>query len=192
MSNAVGQQRSWRIRATLLVVTIALSATVLRVHAKDTTDASTSEGDSWSLEEVLKAPSKATLYSLEPWEQAAPGERTLHGFKIIGQLNLDHDLEKAVATEFKAAIASRDGSPQAGCFDPRHALTVTSGGKTYDLLLCYACGELEIFRGKSMVADMPARGTGEVLNAILSAHKVPFSRSAINLQASPERSKLAH
>ena len=61
MSNAVGQQRSWRIRATLLVVTIALSATVLRVHAKDTTDASTSEGDSWSLEEVLKAPSKATL-----------------------------------------------------------------------------------------------------------------------------------
>ena len=193
MSNGlvIGQQGSSRTRAALLVVTIALSATVLRVHAKDPTEPSTSEGHSWSLEEMLKAPNKAILYSLEPWDQAAPGESTLHGFKIIGKLILDRDLEEAVAAEFKAAIASWDGSPQAGCFDPRHALTVTSGGETYDLLLCYACGELEIFRGKSMVADMPARGTGEVLNAILSAHKVPLSRSAMKLQASPERSKLA-
>jgi hypothetical protein len=192
MSNelAIEQQRPSKTRTAILVMAIAISATVLRVHAEDSAKPPTSEGDSWSLTEVLKAPNKAILYSLEPWEQAAPGESTLHGIKIIGQLNLDRDLEKAVAAEFKAAIANWDGTSPAGCFDPRHALTVTSGGKTYDFLLCYECGELEVFSGNGMIADMQVRGTGEVLNAILSAHKVPLSRSARG--ATPEAHTMRH
>jgi len=121
--------------------------------------------------------------------EAAPTESTLHGFKIIGQLDLDRDLAKVVAAQFKAAIASQDGT-SAGCFDPRHALTVTSRGTTYDFLLCYACGELEVFSGKRMIADFPARGTGEILNAILSANKVPLSRSAMELQDSRDTGRL--
>jgi hypothetical protein len=182
---AIGQQRPSKTRIAMLVVAIALSAAVPRVHAEDAAKPPSISDHEFPSEValVLKAPNKAILYSLEPWEEAGPGESTLHGFKIIGQLNLDRDLEKAVAAHFKAAIATWDGTG-AGCFDPRHALTVTSGGKTYDFLLCYECGELEIFSGKRMIADMRARGTGEALNAILSAHKVPLSRSAMELQKS--------
>jgi hypothetical protein len=194
MSNKLptGQQRLSKSRTAILVVASILSSIVLSAQAEDSAKP-TSNGEIELPPEValaLNAPNKAILYSLEPGEEAAPTQSTLHGFKVIGQLNLDRDLAKAVAAQFKAAIASQDG-PSAGCFDPRHALTVTSGGTTYDFLLCYACGELEVFSGKRMIADFPARGTGEVLNAILSANKVPLSRSAMELQDSREKFKLA-
>ena len=186
------QHRLSKIRTATLVAASILSGTVFRAQAEDAAKPPSISDYEFPAEVALalKAPSKATLYSLEPWEEAAPGESTLHGFKIIGQLNLDRDLEKTVAAQFKAAITTWDGTG-AGCFDPRHALTVTSEGKTYDILLCYECGEIEIFSGKPMIADMRARGTGETLNAILSAHKVPLSRSTMQLQDSREKSKLA-
>jgi hypothetical protein len=190
MSNKlpIGQQRRSKIRTAILVVASTLFGTVLRAQAEDSAK-TPSIGEIELPPEValaLNVPNKAILYSLEPWEEAAPTESTLHGFKVIGQLDLDRDLAKAVAAQFKVAIASQDG-PSAGCFDPRHALTVTSGGTTYDFLLCYACGELEVFSGKRMVADFRALGTGEVLNAILSANKVPLSRSAMELQDSRDQ-----
>lgn len=172
-----------KIKTASFVVASILSGAMFRVHAEDATVPSISEYHFPSEVAVaLKAPDKAILYSLEPLaKEAAPGERTLHGSKIIGQLNLDRNLEKTVAAQFNAAVAPWDGTG-AGCFNPRHALTVTSGGKTYDILLCYECGEIEIFRGKSMIADMRARGTGETLNAILAAHKVPLSSDAMEPQ----------
>ena len=186
------ERRLSKIGTAILLVASILSGTVLRAQTEDAAKRpSISEHEFPSEVTIaLKAPNKAVLYSLEPWEEPAPGESTLHGFKIIGQLNLDRDLEQTVVAQFKAAITTWDGTG-AGCFDPRHGLTVTSGGKTYDFLLCYECGELEIFSGKRMVGDMRARGTGETLNAILSAHKVPLSRSAMELQDSREKAKLA-
>jgi hypothetical protein len=184
---AIGHEWPSKNRKAILVLAIALPATALRVHAVDSVKQDPGRNElPADVARVLHSPDKAILYSLEPWENAAPTESTLHGFKIIGQMDLDHGLAKTVAARFKEAITSRK-DPGAGCFDPRHALSVTSGGETYDFLLCHACGQLEIFSADRLVADLSAGGTAEKLNAILSANHLPLSRSAMALETAREQ-----
>ena len=194
MSNelAIGYKRSSKTRAAILVLAIALSAIVPGVHAEDSATPTPSRKNELPTEValVLHAPDKGTLYSLEPWDKAAPTDRTLHGFKIIGQMDLDRRRAKSVAAEFRAAIARREG-PMALCFDPRHALSVTSGGATYDFLLCYECGQLEVFSGDRLIADLSARGTAKTLNAIFSENNVPLSRSGMELHAQQKQFEVA-
>jgi hypothetical protein len=189
---AVGRERPLKTKKGILMLSVVLSAAVLSVHAEAATKPLPSSKNDLptGVARVLDSPDKAILYSLEPWENAEPADSTLHGFKIIGQLALDPRLAKTVGARFKAAVASREG-PMAACFDPRHALSVTSGGETYDLLLCYACGHLEIFGGDRIIADLGARGTAKSLNAILSANHLPLSRSGSELEAGQAQLKVA-
>src|SRR4051812_44894715 len=133
----IGRERSSKRREALLVVAVALMATALSVHAGNSTRPVTTSGNEFpaDVDRLLRSADKATLYSLEPWDVAAPTEATLHGFKIIGQMDLDRGLKTTVVARFKKAISSRT-EPIAMCFDPRHALRVTSGAESYDLLLC--------------------------------------------------------
>jgi hypothetical protein len=80
------QHRLSKIRTAILVVASILSGTVFRAQAKDAAKPPSITDYEFPAEVALalKAPNKATLYSLEPWEEAAPGESTLYGFKIIG------------------------------------------------------------------------------------------------------------
>ena len=94
---------------------------------------------------VLRSPNSATFYSLEPWERPKPEDKTLHGYKILGKTTLDPKKEEVVAGAFQKAVGDWDGLI-ANCFDPRHALTITSGGQTYDFLLCYNCHQLYIYK----------------------------------------------
>lgn len=194
MSNELAIAHEWssKTRTAILVLAIALSATLRGLHAEDSAKPAPSRKNELPAEValVLHSPDKGTLYSLEPWEKAAPTERTLHGFKVIGQMELDRRHAKAVAADFKTAIARREG-PRALCFNPRHALSVTSGGATYDFLLCYECGQLEVFSGDRLIADLSALGTAKTLNAILSANNVPLSRSGMELEAEREQFEVA-
>jgi hypothetical protein len=180
----IGHERSSKRREIFLVVAVALMAAALSVHAGNSTGPVTTSGNEFPAEvaHLLRSADKATLYSLEPWEEPAPTEATLHGFKIIGQMDLDRGLKKTVIARFKKAISSRT-EPIALCFDPRHALRVTSGAESYDLLLCYACGQLEIFSADRLIADLSAHGTAKKLDAILSAAHVPLSKSGLQLDA---------
>src|SRR5262249_29647323 len=155
----IGHKRPPKRGKLFLGVAVAFLATVLSIHAGNASSSVTG-GNELPAEvgHLLQSAEKATLYSLEPWEDPAPTEDTLHGFKIIGRTDLDSGLAKRVIATFKEAISSsRD--PVAGCFDPRHALRVTSGAESYDLLLCYACGQLEIFSADRLIADLSAHGT---------------------------------
>ena len=166
MSNQHAIVHEWlsKSRKAALVLAIALLATALGAHAEDSAYSDYSWGLPADVARVLSSPDKAILYSLEPWEEPAPTENKLHGFKILGQMDLDPGLAKTVGTQFREAIARGTGAVTA-CFDPRHALSVTSGGARYDLLLCYGCGQLEIFSADRMIADLSAGGTAEKLNA---------------------------
>jgi hypothetical protein len=138
---------------------------------------------------ALNSPDTATLYSLEPSERPTQNDRTLQGFKIIGQTSLDRGSTKAVVAEFTAAI--KNGGGLTLCFDPRHALSVTSGGTAYDLVLCYECGVLKVFTKGRLIATFNAGGSAEKLNAILSANNVPLSRSGVRLEAAKRQFEIA-
>jgi hypothetical protein len=92
------------------------------------------------------APEKATLYSLDPagHYRAHPGDVRFHGFKILGYADLNVLQTAEACRAFRWAIFEWYGSAE--CFDARHGLRVTSNGHTYDFLLCYECGRLEVYR----------------------------------------------
>jgi hypothetical protein len=128
------------------------------------------------LDAVLSAAPKAILYSLEPITEPNPPGPKLHGFKILGRTNLDQKQTVAAVNAFKVAI-SDCGRASVACFDPRHALRLTKDGQTYDLLLCYACQNLYVYRGDKLFTSFCARGSPKTLNELLTAAKIPLSTS---------------
>jgi len=126
------------------------------------------------LDAALNRASKGVLYSLEPITEANPPGPKLHGFKILGKTKLDQEQTVAAVNAFKAAI-SDCGHNSVACFDPRHALRVTKGDQTYDLLLWYECNSLEVYRGDKRFTSFCAAGSPKTLNGLLTAAKIPLS-----------------
>ena|ERR1700734_181303 len=127
--------------------------------------------------DALHASSKVILYSLEPWSLATTNDNTLHHYKILGQVTLDGKDAATAITVFESAISKKEHLGHATCFDPRHALRVTVNSQTYDFLLCYACGYLYVYHGDKVIAMLDAGGSPTVLNSLLTAAKIPLSKS---------------
>lgn len=83
---------------------------------------------------------------------------------------------KAAAEEVEAAV-SRSNDGIALCFDPRHALRVTSRGHRFEFLLCYACHQMAIYRDGKEIATLGIAGSSKPMNALLAAAKLPISKS---------------
>jgi len=126
--------------------------------------------------EVLRSPHSAIFYSLEPWERPKLGDKTLYHYKILGQTVLDPTQEQVVAGAFQMAVGEWDGLI-ANCFDPRHALRISSRGHTYDFLLCYNCHQLYVYKDEKLLANLGAGGSPKFLNGLLSAAHVPLSQT---------------
>ncbi len=125
---------------------------------------------------ALHAPDKVTLYSLEPWEQPTDKDEKLHGFKILGQSELDAKQTVIAVREFETAVSGWDGAI-AMCFDPRQALRVSANKHTYDLLLCYACHQLYIYRDGESMAQLGAHGSSKILKDLLTEVGLPISKT---------------
>lgn len=124
--------------------------------------------------EAFRTPVAVILYSLEPWEQPADGDEKLHGFKVLGQTELNRKQAAVAFGEMRSAVAGWDGSI-AMCFDPRQALRTTVGGHTYDLLLCCSCQQLHAYRDGGRIASLGVLGSPKILNGLLSAAGVRLS-----------------
>ncbi len=141
-------------------------------------------------EQALRAPDKVTLYSLEPWDEPTSSDKTLRDVKILGQTELDGKRRATAIAEFKSAVANWDGMI-AMCFDPRHALRVTAQGHTYDFLLCYECHQFYIYKDEDLLTTLGAAGSPKVLNGLLSAAKIPLSKSAEKIAAQEKEADAA-
>ena len=65
----------------------------------------------------------------------------------------------------------------AACFDPRHALHVTSRGHKFEFLLCYACHQMAVYRDGKRIGTLGIAGSAKPMNALLAAAKLPISKS---------------
>jgi len=141
------------------------------------------EGLPPALDEALSSVQRVELYSLEPWadrKDSAPRGR-LHGFKVLGHAALDGSAAMKAIAAFRAAVATGNDAV-AACFDPRHALRVVAGEHVYDLLLCYACGQLEVFDGDHHLAWISASGSSDDLDRLLGSSLVPLSTTDTAVQ----------
>jgi len=130
-------------------------------------------------EEVVRALDSATavtLYSVQPYNYG--GQKDFHGYHLLGHIELGQKRAKQAIHEFKNTYlpwnALLPGEIKCA-FSPRHALRVISDGHTYDLLLCYQCGQFQIFRDGQQIAFYRANGSPVVLNGLLTAAGIPLA-----------------
>lgn len=137
---------------------------------------------------VLHNATKGTLYSLEPTQKPTAGEKAFHNYKVLGQMNLDPKQAATAVKAFEDAIAHGMKNGMSLCLiSPRHALSVVADGHTYDFLLCFQCGQLEVLKDDKEIAFVNAGGTSEVLNNLLTAGKVPLSQTGLAVEAQNAR-----
>ena len=68
----------------------------------------------------------------------------------------------------------------AKCFDPRHGIRVTTGGKSVDLIICFECSWVYVYLDKDDEAAHLTikRDQQPALNKILTDAKVPLPAQA--------------
>jgi hypothetical protein len=119
--------------------------------------------------QALRTPGKIVLYSLEPVEHPLADDRAFHGFKVVGQVDIDpKEAAKAIAS-FQPTIAPWSGQFPRNVINPRHGLRVKSGGHMFDFVLCQECGQLLIFEGEQELAYLHAEGSSQVLDDLLKS-----------------------
>ena len=109
---------------------------------------------------LLAAASELTLFAIDPHRDASGPE--LHGFPIRKTVTIPREEIPRVA----GAVASGLGrGPEANCFEPHHALRVASMGQSLELVICFACSEVEVYRGGQRVGWLATDGTAEAILA---------------------------
>jgi hypothetical protein len=140
--------------------------------------------------EALNNTASVTLYLLQS-EKTATGQGQFYQRVILGHIDLNGSNSAIARAEFqKAATTTRallweqHVTPAICCTD-RHAyaLSFRSSGDAYDLLLCYECGYLEIYRDARKIAVVSSiTGTSRELDEVLMENNVHASKVQGNVQ----------
>ena len=143
-----------------------------------------------SFADALKAlldAKKGVIYSLEPTEEPKAGDPTFHTYKVLGHAELNPQQMATAMNVFVVALARSGGATNVGVLcriQPRHALSIVAGGHIYDYLLCFQCGQLEVFVDNTDIGIVTAGRSPEVLNNLLTSLKIPLSQSGLAEAAS--------
>jgi hypothetical protein len=119
--------------------------------------------------QVLEQAETMQLFSLQPESSA---ESDMRGWKVLGQLPIT---DPAVRTHLVSSLRAAMEDQFAGrrpCFRPRHAIRATKQDQTIDVLICFECGRVQVFRGSKMTEGVvttagcrdSAAGAGKVIS----------------------------
>jgi hypothetical protein len=134
---------------------------------------------------VLEQASSMTLMSLDPTLRSPKffarlkeslSYRHFRGWRLLGQTNVDDPAtRKKIAAGIETAVRDFTGW-RASCFNPRHAVRVTSGSQTYDFVICYECGSLECYSGERELGSVCMSGSSRTLDALLTAAHIKLAK----------------
>jgi hypothetical protein len=116
------------------------------------------------------------LYSLDPNNPTEkPKDGGFHGWKVLGKTTVTKDAKERSLKALYKGIADNDGKV-AACFIPRHGVRVTHDGKTFDLVICFECLQIQVFEGDKRSGVLVTRGPQPTLDKILTDAKVPLPK----------------
>ncbi len=132
---------SWRGRRIPLVLTVAgliLRLGAVRGHDVDEHDRLPPDASA-----VLDEAESVELLSIDPRDRPGKADDSFHGWKVLGRTYApDASGRRAILASVKQAIGETDGV--SGCFEPRHGLRATKGGRSVDLVICFSCRWIEV------------------------------------------------
>lgn len=93
-----------------------------------------------------------------------------HGYGILGRASLGNQASgNELVALIERGIEASNGMV-AACFNPRHGLSVTVGGVDWDLLICYECLSMQVYRdGKKQDGHLTAELVEPKVSAIYRA-----------------------
>lgn len=105
------------------------------------------------LRHFLESADEFTLYSIRP-EFERDGTNTFFQYPILGQIKIGKTVERTnLVTALNDGIAG--GCIPADCFDPRHGIRVVQNGVAVDFLICFECGEIQVFSSQGTNWSFP-------------------------------------
>jgi hypothetical protein len=129
---------------------------------------------------ILDKADQLELYSLEPDEKeaAANPDGGFHGWKILGRTTVKdaEQREKLLAALYKGLKDSK--GEMAKCFNPRHGIRATAGGKSVDAVICFECLQVVYYVGGRQTKDTLTEAPQRVFDEVLKEAKVPLPRPA--------------
>jgi hypothetical protein len=131
---------------------------------------------------ILEKADQIELYSLEPEPDAKaakdPKATYFHGWLVLGKTVLkDARTRKPVLDALDESVG---WGAMAKCFEPRHGIRASHGGKTVDLVICFACQQVYVYfdpRKEEHATLRIRKGTQPVLDTILEGAGVPLARA---------------
>lgn len=88
------------------------------------------------------------LLSLDPnqAEKVQPKD-AFHGYKVLGKTVVKAGTRKQLVEAFLKGMEGK--IEPARCFDPRHGIRATHGGKTVELVICFQCSQFVVYLGSA-------------------------------------------
>lgn len=105
-----------------------------------------------------------------------PDTEYFNWWKVVGRVQLNDQQQQEVAKLLSTDIETNWMKGPAGCFEPRHALRVTTSDGPFDIALCFHCHELWCFDadGNRMKSQV---GISESLQPVLNQLKPTDGKS---------------
>ena len=94
-------------------------------------------GAAW---QALRDGADFELVSLDPIPPEEKSPDMLYEWKVLGRAKVTSaEVREKLIGALEKSIAEPDSLGPAGCFMPRHAISVTYDGHKYDVLVCFQC-----------------------------------------------------
>ncbi len=156
-----------RLRATLAALCLCVFRQAAAASSADPTDNALPP----EVVDAFQHAAAARLYAIEPGD-VTEFDTNFHHYQVLGEATLNASETQRVLADLQASLARPNGGP-AMCFQPHHRISVHSGKHTYDLVICYLCGGLRIYRDDSLIRGLLLAGTPRLLNELAAQHGVP-------------------
>lgn len=106
---------------------------------------------------LLKAESLELLW-LDPRKRETPPEGSFHGYEVIRRVRVERAADRAEVVASLGRNMHWYNDLKASCFSPRHGLRVTEGKDVVDLVICFECSRLDMYRNGTVVDVIPLVG----------------------------------
>jgi hypothetical protein len=125
-------------------------------------------------DELSKA-DRYELLSLEPGMPDPADPALFHQFHILGRTDITSPNRKLLNDALDTGVRESRGW-KALCFEPRHGLRVSHGASTTDLVICFRCLQVRVYRDGEGVGSLLTTDSPEpTFDAILQQHNVALS-----------------
>jgi hypothetical protein len=101
---------------------------------------------------------------------------------VLGKKEIKDDKERKKLLEALRLGVEDNFGMVAGCFIPRHGIRLKKEAETIDLVICFQCMSVEVFKGdKKQPGFLISDGPQKTFNAVLSAPGVKLPTAPVKL-----------